>query len=83
MSKQTPDVDSGWLRLREYRIDVLHGVIESQRRRIQELEEKAAKVLAWLGPCDHYDHNGNCQSHGVANPCEVAILREAVERKAI
>jgi Icc-related predicted phosphoesterase len=59
MAQQSPE---------EYRIDVLHGVIELQRRRIQELEEKAAKVLAYLGPCDHY---------------EVAILREAVERKAI
>lgn len=50
-------------------------------RRIKEIEEKAGRVLAILGPCDRYDHNGNCQSHFVENPCSVSSLREALNMK--
>ena len=32
-----------------------------------------------LGPCDHFDHHGYCQSHFVESPCRVGKAREFLE----
>lgn len=39
---------------------------------------KAAKGVLDPDPC-RPDHNGNCQSHGISNPCEQAELRKAID----
>jgi hypothetical protein len=64
----------------QYRISILQGLIEEQRQRIQELEEATATVLEILGPCNHFDHHGCCQTHFVEKPCSVGILREILEK---
>ena len=32
-----------------------------------------------LGPCDHFDHHGYCQSRFVESPCRVGKAREFLE----
>jgi hypothetical protein len=32
-----------------------------------------------LGPCDHFDHHGYCQTHFIESPCRVAMAREWLE----
>jgi hypothetical protein len=32
-----------------------------------------------LGPCDHFDHHGYCQTHFLESPCRVGKAREFLE----
>ena len=32
-----------------------------------------------LGPCDHFDHHGYCQTHFIESPCRVGKAREFLE----
>ena len=32
-----------------------------------------------LGPCEHFDHHGYCQTHFVESPCRVGKAREFLE----
>ena len=33
-------------------------------------------ILEVLGPCEHFDHHGYCQSHFIESPCRVGKARE-------
>ena len=39
----------------------------------------AAKAALDPDPC-HYDHDGDCQAHGITNPCEQKLLRDAIAK---
>jgi len=56
---------------------------------MQRLKDEAIVVLALLvdpEPCDHFDHHGDCQTHGTGatRPCPharaKALLAELVQR---
>ena len=32
-----------------------------------------------LGPCEHFDHHGYCQSHFIESPCRVGKAREFLD----
>ena len=32
-----------------------------------------------LGPCDHFDHHGYCQTHFIESPCRVGKAREFLD----
>ena len=36
-------------------------------------------ILEVLGPCDHFDHHGYCQTHFIESPCRVGKAREFLE----
>ena len=40
---------------------------------------EAAKAVLDPDPC-HYDHDGDCQAHGITNPCEQKLLRDAIAK---
>ncbi len=49
-----------------------------------EIETAAAHlrgILDMLGPCERFDHHGNCQSHFVESPCRVGKAREWLESR--
>jgi len=50
--------------------------VVSREETIQALLTAAEAVLD-PEPC-RYDHHGNCQAHNLGNPCEQAVLREAI-----
>jgi hypothetical protein len=35
-----------------------------------------------LGPCERFDHHGNCQTHFIESPCRVGKAREFLESLA-
>lgn len=41
---------------------------------IEEQIEALENVIELHGPCNHFDHHGNCQTHFVEDPCSVAAL---------
>ena len=43
------------------------------------LDIKALREVTDPDPCS-FDHNGNCQAHGISNPCETAIARERIAK---
>jgi hypothetical protein len=69
-----------WTRLLETEqlADLKQGMF---RRAISERQTESAlkhlyNLLVVLGPCEHHDHHGYCQSHFVESPCRVKAARD-------
>lgn len=45
---------------------------------IRALVDAGNQVLNYTGRECWFDHNGNCQEHGISNPCEVKMLIESL-----
>jgi len=43
------------------------------------LIERIEAVMKCLGPCDHFDHHGDCQAHFLENPCSVGLLAQSLK----
>ena len=52
-------------------VDDLTALARSLEPRLRAAERLLEKFVSNLGPCDHYDHHGYCQSHFGEMPCSV------------
>jgi hypothetical protein len=56
-------------------MDRIQAAMKSQIVLIKRIEA----VMKCLGPCDHFDHHGDCQAHFLENPCSVGLLAESLK----
>jgi hypothetical protein len=58
-------------------------IVNAPRNAEEQLVRQALGYLRGLvdilGPCDHFDHHGYCQTHFIESPCRVGKAREFLE----
>jgi hypothetical protein len=48
----------------------------TEDRLVRQAADHLRGILEMLGPCEHFDHSGNCQTHFIERPCRVGMARE-------
>ena len=75
------EVLASWARRSEVSWEDVDRVADSHNRQRQTIGKltEALRQLVDYDECRH-DHNGNCQTHGINNPCSMAIARDVLAK---